>query len=124
MSEKTAEQPVGSAPNIPWRSSLGEAWEEARQSGKLVFVYLWHHFCGGSKTMGERTYPDETARSCLERHFVPVRFNTIEDPSVLADFGSGWTPRPLLRTLRAASTAAARATSTRSGSSANSRWRA
>jgi uncharacterized protein YyaL (SSP411 family) len=92
LSEKTTEQPVGSAPNIPWRSSLGGAREEARQSGKLVFVYLWHHFCGGSKTMGERTYPDETARSYLERHFVPVRFNTIEDPSVPADFGSGWTP--------------------------------
>jgi uncharacterized protein YyaL (SSP411 family) len=92
LSEKTTEQPVGSTPNIPWRLSLQEAREEARGSGKLVFVYLWYHFCGGSKTMGERTYPDEVARSYLEQHFVPVRSNTIEEPEIPADFNSGWTP--------------------------------
>ncbi len=42
--------------------------------------------------MGERTYPDEAAESYLERHFVPVRYNTIEEPEVEADFNSGWTP--------------------------------
>lgn len=42
--------------------------------------------------MGESTYPDEAAESYLERHFVPVRYNTIEEPEVEADFNSGWTP--------------------------------
>ncbi len=42
--------------------------------------------------MGERTYPDETVKSFLGRHFVPVRFNTIEEPEVEAGFSSGWTP--------------------------------
>lgn len=42
--------------------------------------------------MGERTYPDEAVRSYLERNFVPVRFNTIEEPEVEAGFDSGWTP--------------------------------
>ncbi len=92
MSEQQTEQPIGSAPNIPWRSSLQEAREEVRRDEKLVLVYLWHHQCGGSKTMGERTYPDEAAESYLERHFVPVRYNTIEEPEVEADFNSGWTP--------------------------------
>lgn len=92
MSDQSTEQPVGSAPNIPWCTSLEEAREEARRDEKLVLVYLWHHHCGGSATMGERTYPDETAKSFLEEHFVPVRFNTIEEPEVEAGFDSGWTP--------------------------------
>lgn len=88
MSEQSAEQPpIGSAPDIPWRASL----EEARD-GKLILVYLWHHYCGGSRSMGEKTYPDESARSYLERYFVPVRFNTIEEPDVARGFSSGWTP--------------------------------
>lgn len=40
--------------------------------------------------MGERTYPDEAAKSYLEEHFVPVRFDTLEEPEVEAGFG--WTP--------------------------------
>lgn len=99
MSEQQTEQPIGSAPNIPWRSSLREAREEADRSGKLVLVYLWHHQCGGSKTMGESTYPNEAVESYLERHFVPVRFNTIEEPDVEADFGSGWTPTLIVEDL-------------------------
>ncbi len=92
MSEQSTGQQIGSAPNIAWRPSLEEAREEAHRDGKLVLIYLWHHNCGGSRTMGERTYPDETARSYLEKHLVPVRFNTIEEPEVESGFGSGWTP--------------------------------
>ncbi len=87
-----AEQPVGSAPNVPWRASLEEARREAERDGKLVFIYLWHHKCGGSKTMGEKTYQDDEALSYLEQHFVPVRFNTIEESETEASFDSGWTP--------------------------------
>jgi hypothetical protein len=92
LSKSYTEEPVGSAPNIPWRTSFEEAREEARREGKLVLVYLWHHHCGGSKTMGERTYRDEAAKSYLEWGFVPVRFNTIEESEVEAGFDSGWTP--------------------------------
>ena len=78
--------------NVQWRGSLEEAREEARSEGKLVFVFLWHHNCGGSKTMGEITYPDGAVRAYIEEHFVPVRFNTIERPEVEESFNSGWTP--------------------------------
>lgn len=74
-----AEQPVGSAPIVSCRTFLGEARREAERDGRLVFVYLWHHECDGSKTMGEKTYPNDEALSYLERHFVPVGSNTIED---------------------------------------------
>ena len=78
--------------NVQWRGSLEEAREDVRSEGKLVFVFLWHHNCGGSKTMGEITYPDGAVRAYIEEHFVPVRFNTIERPEVEESFNSGWTP--------------------------------
>jgi len=111
LTQKNTEPPIGSAPNISWRSSLEEAREEARRDGRLVLVYLWHHKCGGSKTMGERTYPDEAAKSFLESHFAPVRFNTIEEPRVEAGFSSGWTPTLIFEDADGRSIAAARDTS-------------
>jgi len=78
--------------NVRWRDSLEEAREEARSEGKLVFIFLWHHNCGGSKMMDEATYPDGVVRMYIEEHFVPVRFNTIERPEVEESFNSGWTP--------------------------------
>ncbi|MDN5697335.1 MAG: thioredoxin family protein [Rubrobacter sp.] len=87
-----AEQRVGSAPNIRWRDSLEAARAEARGQEKLVLIYLWHHNCGGSATMGERVYPEPEVESYIEDHFAPVRFNTIEEPEMEAALGSGWTP--------------------------------
>lgn len=46
--------------------------------------------------MGERTYPDEAAKSFMESHFAPVRVDTIEEPEVEAGFDSGWTPTPII----------------------------
>jgi hypothetical protein len=86
------DQLVGSAPNILWRDSLEAARAEARREGKLVLVYLWHHNCGGSHAMGERTYPNPNVERYLEENFSPVRFNTIERPEMEAALASGWTP--------------------------------
>lgn len=71
---------------------MEEARQEAHGEGKLVLVYLWHHNCGGSRTMGEVTYPDREVEDYIERHFAPVRFNTLEEPEVERSFNSGWTP--------------------------------
>lgn len=88
-SEQSTEQPVGSAPNIPWCPSLRKARKEAHRDGKLVLVYLWHNQCGGSKTMGEKTYPEEAANSYLEQHFAPVRFNKIQEQEPAPDEACG-----------------------------------
>ncbi len=83
---QNAEQSLG------WRGSLEEARGEARENGKLALIFLWHHNCGGSKTMDEVTYPDDAVRRYVEDHFVPVRFNVLEVPEMEDRFGSGWTP--------------------------------
>ena len=86
MAVREAEQ------NVRWRSSLEEARNEARREGKLVLIYLWHHNCGGSKTMEAETYPENEVRAYIERRFVPVRFNVLEQPEVAERHNSGWTP--------------------------------
>jgi len=48
---------------VHWRDSLEEARQEAGRDGKLVLIYLWHHNCGGSRTMGSETYPDGAVRN-------------------------------------------------------------
>ncbi|MDQ3795547.1 MAG: DUF255 domain-containing protein [Actinomycetota bacterium] len=78
--------------DLHWRDSLEEAREEAGRDGKLVLIYLWHHNCGGSRTMGTDTYPDGTVRSYVEEHFIPIRFNVLERPETEDRFNSGWTP--------------------------------
>jgi uncharacterized protein YyaL (SSP411 family) len=78
--------------NLRWHRSLEEARDEARRDGKLVLIYLWHHNCGGSKTMEAETYPDGGVQAYTEQHFVPVRFNVLERPEVAERFNSGWTP--------------------------------
>ena len=83
---------VAAAPNILWRDTLEAAREEASKEGKLVLIYLFHHGCGGSRTMGTYTYPDPGVEEYIERHFVPVRFNVREEPEVERSFSSGWTP--------------------------------
>ena len=78
--------------SVRWRSSLEKAREEARRDGKLVLIYLWHHNCGGSKTMEAETYPDGGVREYTEQRFVPVRFNVLEQQEMAERFDSGWTP--------------------------------
>lgn len=77
---------------VRWRRSLEEARDEARRDGKLVLIYLWHHECGGSKTMEAETYPHGGVRGYIEGYFVPVRFNVLELPEIAERFNSGWTP--------------------------------
>jgi thioredoxin-related protein len=85
-------QDVAAAPNIRWRRSLQSARDEARREGKLVLIYLFHHRCGGSRTMGAATYLNPEVESYIEQHFVPVQFDVLEQPEVERQFNSDWTP--------------------------------
>jgi uncharacterized protein YyaL (SSP411 family) len=86
--------------DVRWRDSLEEARAEAARNGKLVLVYLWHHNCGGSRTMGTETYPDGAVQSYVENHFIPVRFNVLERPEAEDRFNSGWTPTIIVEDAR------------------------
>ncbi len=79
-------------PDVRWRHALEEARDEAHRVGKLALICLWHHECGGSKTMEAETYPDGGVPGYIEEHFVPVRFNVLESSEIAERFNSGWTP--------------------------------
>jgi hypothetical protein len=38
------------------------------------------------------TYPHEAVRDFIERYFVPVRFNVVDEPDRMKQFNAGWTP--------------------------------
>ena len=42
--------------------------------------------------MGAGTYPDPEVARFIEEHFIPVQFNVIEQPEVMDQFGTPWTP--------------------------------
>src|SRR5437588_12135466 len=42
--------------------------------------------------MGAVTYPNPQVERFVEQHFVPVQFNVAEQPGVMEQFNSTWTP--------------------------------
>lgn len=42
--------------------------------------------------MGAVTYPNPDVRQYVVDHFVPVRFNVVEEPEVIDRFNAPWTP--------------------------------
>src|SRR5437763_16778929 len=42
--------------------------------------------------MGAVTYPDPDVERFVEGHFIPVQFNVVEQPEVMDQFNTPWTP--------------------------------
>src|SRR3954453_7331554 len=42
--------------------------------------------------MGAVTYPDPEVERFIERHFIPIQFNVVEQPEVMDKFNTPWTP--------------------------------
>jgi hypothetical protein len=42
--------------------------------------------------MGAVTYPDPKVESFIREHFIPVQFNVVEQPQVMEQFNTPWTP--------------------------------
>jgi len=47
--------------------------------------------------MGAVTYPNPDVERFIEENFIPVQFNVVEQPDVMAQFNSSWTPTLILR---------------------------
>jgi uncharacterized protein YyaL (SSP411 family) len=43
------------------------------------------------------TYPDAAVQNFLNEHFVPVQFNVAEQPEVMAQFNTPWTPTLIIQ---------------------------
>src|SRR3712207_8468941 len=42
--------------------------------------------------MGAVTYPNPEVQRFIEQHFIPVQFNVVEQPEVMDQFNTPWTP--------------------------------
>jgi len=42
--------------------------------------------------MGAVTYPNPDVERYIQQHFIPVQFNVVEQPEVMEQFNSPWTP--------------------------------
>ena len=42
--------------------------------------------------MGAVTYPDPEVERLIEDHFIPVQFNVVDQPDVMRQFNTPWTP--------------------------------
>src|SRR5688500_1218568 len=42
--------------------------------------------------MGAVTYPDAQVERYIHQHFIPVQFNVVEQPEVMRQFNTPWTP--------------------------------
>jgi len=42
--------------------------------------------------MGRVTYPNPAVQQYIEEHFIPVQFNVVEQPDVMEQFNTPWTP--------------------------------
>jgi hypothetical protein len=47
--------------------------------------------------MGAVTYPNADVRRDVEEHFIPVQLNVQDDPGVIDEFNSAWTPTVLVQ---------------------------
>lgn len=47
--------------------------------------------------MGTVTYPHAEVAQYIEKHFIPVQFNVVEQPEVIDRFNSAWTPTLIVR---------------------------
>lgn len=47
--------------------------------------------------MGAVTYPDPRVQEEINKHFVPVQFNVVEQPDVMDRFNTPWTPTLIIQ---------------------------
>lgn len=47
--------------------------------------------------MGAVTYPDPDVERFIQQHFIPVQFNVVEQPEVMDQFNTPWTPTLIIQ---------------------------
>ena len=80
------------ADGIGWREWSKEAFEEAREKGKLVLLDLTASWCHWCHVMDERTYADPEVARMIVEHFIPVRVDIDSRPDISERYNRGGFP--------------------------------
>ncbi len=77
---------------ISWREWSKEAFEEARQSGKLILLDLSAEWCHWCHVMDSTTYSDPAVVATINDDFIPVRVDIDERPDISERYNRGGFP--------------------------------
>lgn len=91
---------------VHWYPWCEEAWQEARQQNKPVFLSIGYATCHWCHVMAEESFEDEEVADLLNREFVSIKVDREERPDVDAVYmavcqaltGSGGWPLTILMT--------------------------
>lgn len=86
------------AHEIRWRDFDKEAFETAREQGKLILLSIsavWCHWC---HVMDERTYSDSEVIDIINSSFVPIRVDADQRPDVNSRYNMGGWPATAILT--------------------------
>ncbi len=79
---------------LKWSNDLARTMEEAKNTHRLMLVFLHSNQCSGCKAMIAKTLPDPGVAKFIDRMFVPAAFE-ISDPKsreAMRRYGVEWTP--------------------------------
>ncbi len=79
-------------PGIVWKEWSKKAFEEARESGKLILLDLSADWCHWCHVMDRTTYSDPDVISTVNREFVPVRVDIDARPDISERYNRGGFP--------------------------------
>lgn len=82
----------GEAPSVRWRGWSEEAFAEAREQGKLVFLDLSASWCHWCHVLDRTSLSDPRVVELLNESFVPVRVDTDRRPDVNDRYNQGGWP--------------------------------
>jgi len=67
------------AVNLSWETSVPKAMEEAKISGKLVFLHFWNPPCSPCTKLDEQVFSDPGFLAGMSDNFVMDKVNSFED---------------------------------------------
>ncbi len=68
---------------IRWVESSGEAFRQARDTGRPVLVYIASPGCGYCRKMERETWSDPAVAAQVERGFIPLKVDGLRHPEWL-----------------------------------------
>lgn len=78
---------ISSSYALTWKYNLSAAVDEARKSGKYVFVDFEAQWCGWCKKMDAKTFADPKVAKVLGDNFICVKVDADKNPDLIRRYG-------------------------------------